>query len=790
MFKNYLLIGLRNLIKNRVYAIINILGLGIALSVCIVAYFNYAFDANFDRIHENFDSIYRVTSFRDMEGREQEYGLVPAALASEVKNEIPGIDNVSRLFRSRSPVKVGNELFSRDISYVDPAFFDIFTIPMVSGAASTLEDRNNIIISEKLAGTLYGDAEPLGKSLIIVNDAHEEYIYLVTGVFADFPDNTSFRFDILSHADNFMSMWKINDTDWVNWATVMFVQIDNPAMVSAIEESFDRYIPIQNRAREDFIINRFRLLPLKDVGDNSRDIWSGGLFPALHPAAAVSPPIMAFLILLIACFNFANTSIASMGRRLKEIGMRKIFGGFRKQLLVQFLLESLLICTLATLVGIAIGRFLVPAYSSLWEYMTLTMTLAGHWNFILFLLLLLLTTGFLSGVYPALYVSSLNPLEILRSKSKFGKTGLVSNILLTLQFTISIMAIVMGTIFIKNSEYQDTLDMGFDRDKLIVVTILQESFDEYKEAVIDNPIIESVAGTQQHIGFGYYRRPLKYNDRQLEVDVMDIGPNYASTMGLRLVDGRLFDELRVDADRHGSIVINEQFVKDLEWDNPIGKTLTLYDTTLLTVIGVVEDYYSSGLWAKTDAGLLRLAQRDEYFNMAVRASPDNLPLVLNYLRETWQKLYPSYVFTGMYQEETMQEGKDINDSIAKINLFLAIVATVLSMIGIYSLVSLSILHRTKEIGIRNVVGTPVLNMIFLLSKRFLIILAIASILGSAGGYYMSLMLLDSIWDYFLDISAWMLLFSILIMFAATALTITGKTYNAATQNPVKAIQTE
>jgi putative ABC transport system permease protein len=308
--------------------------------------------------------------------------------------------------------------------------------------------------------------------LLIVNDGNDEFIYTITGVFVDLPENNSFVFDILTHADNFLTMWDINDTDWRSWANIMFVQLNSNTEPATIEESLDKYLDIQNRAREDFIITSFRLVPMKDVGDNSRDIWSSSLFSALHPAATMTPPIMALMILLIACFNFANTTIAAMGRRLKEIGLRKTFGGYRTQLIVQFFMESLIITGLATLIGIAIARFLVPAYSSLWEYMTLTMSMAGAWNFVVFLLVLLLLTGFMSGVYPAFHISRLNPVEILRSSARIGKTGLVSSILLTLQFSISIMALIMGVVFLKNSEYQATLDLGFDRDKIIVVSII------------------------------------------------------------------------------------------------------------------------------------------------------------------------------------------------------------------------------------------------------------------------------------------------------------------------------
>ncbi|MEZ5011739.1 MAG: FtsX-like permease family protein [Bacteroidales bacterium] len=253
----------------------------------------------------------------------------------------------------------------------------------------------------------------------------------------------------------------------------------------------------------------------------------------------------------------------------------------------------------------------------------------------------------------------------------------------------------------------------------------------------------------------------------------------------------MLDEERAESDRSGnSILINEQMVKDFGWDEPIGKRVTMYDTLHLTVTGVVENYYSSGLWGSIEPSIMRLPPNDTYSILVVRASAENLEQVQEYLRARWTEHFPFYVYRGIYQEETLQEGKDINSSILKVNMFLAIVATLLSLIGVYSLVSLNVLHRTREIGIRNVVGSPVGSLIYILSRKFIIILLIASVLGSLGGYFLSLSLLDSIWDYFITITAWIPLFSVAVMFLATALTVSGKTYRAATQNPVTALQTE
>jgi putative ABC transport system permease protein len=789
MIKNYLVVAFRNLVKNRLFTFINILGLGIGLSVCIVAYFNHMFNYEFDRTHKNFSSIYRITSFRDMQGREQEYGIVPATLGLEIKKDIPGIDREARLLRSGSPVKLGENIFPSQISYVDPEFLKIFTFPMIMGSPESLDQQGNVLLSRKMAATLFGKEYPVGKSISIINDNQKEFTYTVSGVFEDLPENSSFRIDILTHFDNFLLMWNINDADWKQWVNSLFIQVNNSSLVPSITQALKSYLPVQNRAREDFRINRFTLIPLKDVGKSSRVIWSSGLFPSLHPAAVIAPPIMAIFILLIACFNFANTSIATFSKRLKEIGLRKTFGGQRGQLVTQFMIETLIVCFLALFAGILIAEFLVPAYSSLWSYMSIKLTFTGYGFFWIFLVILVLVTGFTAGVYPAIHVSSYNPASVLQGTSTFRGSGKLSAILLTLQFSISVMALIMGLVFAKNSIYQNTLDMGYDKNQLLVLPIAPENYNSLKTEIQTNPKVVSVAGTQNHIGFGSYRRPVKDADKQLEVDVMDIGPEYARTIGLRPVEGRLFDELRETADReNNSIIVNQKLQEDFGWNEGVGKVLTLYDTTRLNVIGVVKDFYIGGLWQAVEPAMLRLARDDNYYVLIVKASSGDLPGILEFMKSTWKSIVPNSIFGGRPQEELMQEAKDINNSILKVNVFLAIVATILSLIGMFNLVSLDIIRRTKEVGIRKIQGAPVPLIMLLISRKFLYILGIASVLGCIGGYYMSYKLLDSIWDYFVDIGAGILIAAVLILFVATVLTLIVKIAKAAMRNPAVSLR--
>ena len=300
----------------------------------------------------------------------------------------------------------------------------------------------------------------------------------------------------------------------------------------------------------------------------------------------------------------------------------------------------------------------------------------------------------------------------------------------------------------------------------------------------------ATAGTEEHIGFGTYRRPIKDENQQIEVDVMDIGPEYAKTMGLKLLDGRFFDPDREEADRGRSIIVNKKLVNDFGWQNPLGKTVTMYDTIALKVTGVVDDYYTRGLFNEIEPSIIRLSTREQYYNIIVRANPEDLKEVLDYCREEWVNLVPGSPFEGMYQEDTLEDEKTINKSIKQLFVFLAIIATILSLIGLYTLVSLNITGRTKEIGIRKVLGSSISPIIVLLSRRFLILLVFSSVFGAICAYYFSTMLLGSIWKYYLQITTGLLVWSVLLMIFVAVLTISSLVYHAAIQNPVKSLRYE
>jgi len=662
---------------------------------------------------------------------------------------------------------------------------------MISGSSSAITDKNTIYLDEDLADIYFGDEDPVGKIISVFADSEEERTFLVGGVFEKMPLNSSFVFQAIASIDNYIEMWKINEHDWKQWTAGTFLFLPDPSNYSTAEELLQQYIPVQNDAREDFKVEKFRLVPLTEMAHMAWGTWSNWFRQSLHPAAVTAPPVMAIFILLIACFNFMNTAIAFSSRRLKEIGIRKVAGSKRIQIIGQFMGEYFLLGLLSIILAVFFGRYLVSLYSSMWEYLDISLSFREYPELWILLPLLLIITTLLAGAYPSFYISRFNPVYIFQDKLKIGSRNILSKILLTLQFMISVLALVSGIIFSRNARFQDTIYLGYDKDNIIAVPIRNHShFIAYRDAVITNPKIESVGESEEHIGQGNYICSVEYQNIRNEIRALDIGDNYFQTMGLKLVDGREFPPELEQTDKINSIIVNQKFIEDFGIQNSVGQRVMMNDTIPLNIVGVMENIYLYGVWSKIDPMILRRGNNERMRTLAVRASEENIKDVNHFLEDQWKELVPNYPYSGFFQDDLMEEGRDINRNIKNIYIFLAFIATILSAIGLYTLVSLSIIRRTKEVGVRKVMGATIPRIIRILNREYFIILVIAIIGGSLSGYWLSKQMMDSIWDVFTDVTIFTFLVPILLIFVVAAITMGWKVYSAASRNPTESLRYE
>ena len=508
-------------------------------------------------------------------------------------------------------------------------------------------------------------------------------------------------------------------------------------------------------------------------------------------SAIIGAMVMGTLILLIACFNLTNTAIATSSKRLKEIGIRKVMGSKRTHLILQFIGETMSICFLALLLGICLTDLLIEG----WNIMTMDMLRLSHNYlenpaFILFLICVLIFTGIVAGSYPAFYISKFKPVTILKGKVKFGGTNYFTRVLLGLQFTICLIALVSAIGFFQNAMYQREYDLGFDIRGSVIARVNNEGeFETYRNALTSNPEILSVAGANSSIFANRQHEAIKHESREVDVDIISVGEIYLQTMGLKLLQGRDFIK-DSKTDQGESIIITEKMVDLFDWTNPIGKEVIWRDSTRLFVIGVIKDVYTMGLWREMEPMMIRYISPSEYSQIVVSAKAEHVLSVNTFMREQWNKTFPNRLYNGRMLVSDLHEVLDLNINIMYMYAFLGLVALVLSATGLFTLVSLNVIKRMKEIGVRKVLGASMLNVTRIINTEFLVILGLACLLGSVASFNWCNIIMATIWKYYQGVNAMTLIAAITVLFTVSFMIIGYKILVVAMMNPIKTLRDE
>lgn len=792
MIRNFLLITLRSMAKNKIFIVINVLGLAIAIGCCIVGFFAWEHDAGFDAMHTNADRIYRVSQFREFNNREEKFGFVPLPLPGVVKENIKDVEKLTRYHFSWSNLKREDDLFSSRLAYVDPAFFEMFSFHFIEGDVKDINDKSSILISEKLATTLFGSpSSALGKSITQVYGTELKELR-VAAVYKNAPMNSSwYNREAFLNFENMKEEFKDkSDDDWRKEVT-LFLQISDSSRIAQIEKQLQPFIEFNNKVRPDFVLSKFFLDPLVGMGHADRQAevrtWTWSAPPQ---SAIIGSAVMGVLILLIACFNLTNTSMAISSRRLKEIGIRKVMGSMRNQLVVQFLSETLFIVFVALLLGVVIGEYLVGGWNLLWEFMRLETHYLDHPRFVFFLVFILVFTAVLAGAYPAFYISKFEPISILKGKLKFGGSNYFSWFLLGAQFSISLIAIVAAFAFWQNARYQNNYDLGFNI-KGSIITWLNSS-DEvlaYKNALSENPDITSMAGANSGIFSNRSFLPVKHESKEVEVYTIAVGDNYLKTMNLKLKDGREFMP-DSETDKKESVIISEKLAAMFGWEKALGKEIIIKDSLKVYVIGVVKDVYTMGLWRELDPLMIRYIGPEGYSQLVVSGEASKVAEINKYMESKWKTLFPYRLYNGNMLANDFDEVTDINSNILIMFAFLGFVAMLLSATGLFTLVSLNIIKRMKEIGVRKVLGASIANITRIINTEFFVVVLIASVIGCTLSYFAIDALMGSIWRYYQSSSLLTFSLAVLVMLLICLVSIGYKVYTAASTNPVNTLRDE
>lgn len=804
MLYNYLKSALRNLNKQKGIAFINLFGLSVGLA-CFILFLLYALNEfSFDSFHKDGKNIYRVYRQREKDGKvENGQVYMPMPLGPALRQDISGVANAIR-FRDgwgENFVRVGNEVSRHPISFADANFFSVFSFPLKSGNLSTaLQDLHSMVITEEMATALFGKADPMGKNIEVKIDETFEN-FTVTGVAYDIPVNSSIRFDLLGNFDflGTTASGKSSVNNWKRSGYSTFVQMQpgaplpgKQAMI-AFRKKYYPQDPAKGKKKEE-ALTWYEFQPLQDIHTNTH--IEGGEVPPVEVGTIWILLGIAASVLLIACINFTTLSIGRSAGRAREVGVRKVIGGNRMNLVMQFMTEAFLLSLFSALISLLLVQLLLPYFNDL-SGRKLHFSLAMYPALIWLLIGVVVVVAFVSGSYPALVLSRFRPIEVLKTKMRLAGANFFTRSLVTVQFVFSAGLIIATVIILQQLGFMRSKSPGFQKENVVMVDAegmeTQALYPLFRQALINQPGIAGVTGAELGLGegTGWSISGFKYNNKDHEAFEYFVADDYLKVMGLQLLEGRDFDPTIAD-DTVRSIIVNEAMVRDMGWtpENAVGQTIPGYTEKITAVvIGVVKDFNFLSFSDGVKPQLFHRFASYRPMKFFVRVRPGNPSSSLANIESAWKKLAPGYPFRYVFVEESLDRFYKSEQKWSSIVGWAGGISIFLACLGLLGLTMLSVLNRMKEIGIRKVLGASVGSITALISKDFLKLVVIALVIAvPIASYFMNRWLEN--FAYRISISWTVFLMTALMSLLIAFITIGIQAVRAAMQNPVKSLRTE
>ena len=784
MFRNYLVIAVRNLLRHRLYSLINVASLVIGLVSCILILLFVEDELSYDRHHEKAERIHRV-----LQGSSARTSY---PLGEFLHEKIPEVMEMVRIScKWERLVSLGEKRFKEpDFIYADPNVFDVFSFSLLKGNPhSALARPFSVVITEEMAEKYFGDGNPLGEVLRIDN----RHDYTVTGVLADMSHNSHFTFDFLatfSGAEKVFYQGMLDDWGVSNFYTylLLYEQASTPALEAKMSSLVVQ--PIREKHPE-LTPPRLLLQPLPDIHLHSAHLW-GDIEPQGNITYIYVFSAIAVFILLIACINFVNLSTARSFERMKEVGIRKVAGAHRLQLARQFMGESILLTVVALLFSLALIELLLPAFCALTEK-ELALFGSVSWGVWWKLAGIALCVGMAAGSYPAFYLSSFRPMEVLKGTSRSGQDGtLFKRVLVGLQFSISIALIAGAGIIYKQMEYMWLQDLGFEGEHVAVMNVPGGKIEMAKAQFEQHPGIVSLAAASDVPPDHYFRSapiiPERAQERTEWMRVIAVDYNLIETLGLELVAGRNFSPA-FGTDEEEALILTEKAVAALGWNSPadaLGKYCEIDGER--AVVGVIKDFHFESLHSPLEPMAFQF--RPGWTEILVlRMHSGQIPETLQFLKEKWAQLFPNWPFEYQFVDENFGRAYRVEEKTGKIVGIAALLAIGVASLGLFGLTSFTTRQRTKEIGIRKVLGASVPNIVALLSKEIGWLVAGANAAAWPAAYFVMQEWLEN-FAYKIDLGPGMFVLGGVLAFAIAGTTTAYLTIKAAFGNPIDLLRYE
>lgn len=806
MLKNYIKIAFRNLWKDRTFTALNIVGLTAAFGVAFLVSMFAIFALSFDRFHENIDSIYRVyTNVQTPKGTESDESK-PIPYAEALKNEVPGIKGITRSLGSGALITYKGKTLRKSARWVDPEYFQIFSFPLLKGNKDNpIPNKSSVALTRESATTIFGDEPALGKT-VMVQGGGSEAPFTVTAILQDIPETSSIQFgaifDFTSLPDNF---YGDHLDDWSANNHTVFVELAKGVTPKQFEKSTHAFSTlhyaddIASAKRDGAQPNaegNYRQVELLPFKDETFATTKNGVVSVSRALQYIVLGI-AFLILFIASVNFINMSIAKSAQRLREIGMRKTLGASKVQLFLQLWGESVLVFLIAVGLGSLLAFGFLKSFQTFFDTNASFRSIASPGIIVGAILFITLIT-LIAGGYPSLIMSKLGTLQALKGKMQNSGKNRLRNVLMVLQFSITILLIGGTLVLWKQVEFLRHKDLGFNKEQVITLPLNTKQDPSkvvklLRNELANDPGILGLTAADNNLGMGRDGRKsstvlgFEYRNREVSTNMLYVDYDYSKTLDIPILEGRSFD--RNFPSDSLSVVINEAMAKELGEKDPLSVHFYLDDSVKYSVIGVVKDYNFDDLNMAIEPLTFFMDGGSPMHYAYVKVTPDNLSGSYEKVKEAWNKIEPGTQFLGSFLDENIDRILKKEQMMTTMISSGSILAIILSCIGLFAISLLVVAQRRKEIGIRKVVGASVSTITILLTKDFLKLVAISFLIATPLAWYVSSQWLQN-YVYRIDLTLWIFLGAGGIALVIALATISVRTIQAAMQNPVDSLKTE
>lgn len=798
MIKNYIKIAWRSLVHNKVYSGINIMGLSIGLAAAMLIVLYSKDEVSYDRFHTNEKNIYRVVnqwlnpdgSIKSKDGNSGHFQ------GPKFKESVPEVAAFVRLKSENRNIRHQNEISNIEMLAVDSNFFSVFTFPLTAGNPKTaLLEPKSIILSEEMAQKYFKSSDVLGKTIELIED--DKFVpYKITGVSENCPQNSSIKFDFLIPQVVEKSEYA-NSDNWFNFFQNTFLVLSPNANQQAVEAKMKLVFEADAKEamlsmREKYDVKetaKFLLQPFTDMHLSTDYVATNGLRDASSPTFSYILGGIAIFILIIACINFINLTVARSIKRAKEIGVRKVVGGNRKQLIIQFLGESYILSFAAFIIAILLVILVLPTFNQL-ANKSLSLNYLFDIKLIVFYVLLFVLTGLLAGIYPALVLSGYDPVKTLYGRFNFTGKNYLQKSLVVLQFGLASFLIIATLVIYTHFNYLISSNLGYNDKDLIKVEKWRMSEKEaslFREELIKNPNIVEVAPKNG----GSWGTGAKINgETSINFAYETVNTAYLDILEIPLVEGRNFSS-KFPSDSTKSVLVNETFVKQAGWKNPLGEVVNFFynNDEKYQVIGVVKDHHFASLSQKIEPQLFTMKPNNGYGQVFVKIKPKSETTSLKHIEKTFKQIFPLSSYAYSFKEKENLKSYESESKWKDIILFGAILTIFISCIGLFGLATLSAEKRTKEIGVRKVMGASVTSIVKLLSADFLRLVSLSFVISFPLAYLASQKWLEN-YPYRDSFNWWIFVFTGLVTITIALLTVGWQSIRAALMNPVKSLKTE